>query len=292
MRIIPVLDLKNGLVVRGIGGRRDEYRPVESVVARTADPIDVAISLREHFGFREFYIADLDAIAGGPPHRDVLHDLATRDLQLLVDAGLRDVAAGRALLDAGATRVIAALETSPGPEQLSSLLNALGPERVTFSLDMQAGKLMTSGNGWLTNAEQPSDTLAVSPDSVAAGLPPSIAAGLPTVPHARPQVSQTDARQPAGCTPTGVAARVLACGVRSLILLDLAGVGEGRGVPTLDLCRTIRALAPDLEIITGGGVRNNADLEALATAGADGVLIASALHNGTLTPIDCARWLG
>ena len=28
MEVIPVLDLKGGLVVRGVAGRRDEYRPV------------------------------------------------------------------------------------------------------------------------------------------------------------------------------------------------------------------------------------------------------------------------
>ena len=27
MQILPVLDLLNGIVVRGVGGRRDEYRP-------------------------------------------------------------------------------------------------------------------------------------------------------------------------------------------------------------------------------------------------------------------------
>ena len=110
-------------------------------------------------------------------------------------------------------------------------------------------------------------------------------------------------RQPEGCTPTrgatgyasavlDVAARVFECGVRSLILLDLAGVGEGRGVPTLELCRSVRELSPDVEIITGGGVRDAADLEALDRAGVDGVLIASALHDGSLTPEVCSRWRG
>jgi phosphoribosylformimino-5-aminoimidazole carboxamide ribotide isomerase len=94
MRLIPVLDLKRGVVVRGVGGRRDEYRPVESVVSRSADPVDVACGLRERFGFREFYIADLDAIAGAALGRAAR--LVRRDL-VLVDAGLRDVAAGRAL---------------------------------------------------------------------------------------------------------------------------------------------------------------------------------------------------
>lgn len=247
MRLIPVLDLKGGLVVRGVGGRRDEYRPVQSQIARSADPIDVAVSLREMFGFREFYIADLDAIAGGAPHEGVIRELIRRDLRLLVDAGLRDVATGRGLLDAGVTRVVAALETSPGPDHLRALLNAFGPDRVTFSLDMKAGALLTPGDGGWSGATGSASAL-------------------------------------------DTAARVLDCGVRSLIVLDLAGVGERRGVPTLDLCRAVRSIAPDIELITGGGVRHTGDLEALEAVGVKGVLIASAVHDGSLSPEMCARW--
>jgi phosphoribosylformimino-5-aminoimidazole carboxamide ribotide isomerase len=64
------------------------------------------------------------------------------------------------------------------------------------------------------------------------------------------------------------------------------------GVPTLELCRAVRELSPDVEIITGGGVRGIADLEALERAGVDGVLIASALHDGSLTPEECVTWNG
>jgi len=245
MRLIPVLDLKGGQVVRGVGGRRDEYRPIQSQIVRSSDPVDVAGALRKEFGFREFYIADLDAIAGGPPHEDVVRELVHRDLRLLVDAGLRDVAAGRELLDAGVSRVVAALETSPGPDHLRALLDALGPDRVTFSLDLKAGALLTAGDGW---------------DGGATG------------------------------SASAVAARVLECGVRSLIVLDLAGVGEGRGVPTLELCRAVREMSPDVELITGGGVRGVKDLDALQAVGVDGVLIASALHDGSLTPVMCERW--
>jgi phosphoribosylformimino-5-aminoimidazole carboxamide ribotide isomerase len=250
MRLIPVLDLKGGVVVRGVGGRRDEYRPVRSTLVQSADPIDVASALRETFGFREFYIADLDAIAGDAPHWNVIRELVRRDLRLIVDAGLRTVADGRALFDAGVTRVIAALETSPGPEHLHALLDALGADHVTFSLDMKAGALLMRRESWSEGAT----------GSASAAL--------------------------------DVAARVLDGGVRSLIVLDLAGVGESRGVPTLDLCRAVRTMAPDVELITGGGVRHVTDLETLEAAGVNGVLIASALHNASLTPAMCERWRG
>lgn len=73
-----------------------------------------------------------------------------------------------------------------------------------------------------------------------------------------------------------------------MIVLDLAGVGVDGGVPTLPLCRAIRSEFPDVQVITGGGVRGRGDLQALAAADVDGVLVASALHNGQVTPEDVA----
>ena len=68
-----------------------------------------------------------------------------------------------------------------------------------------------------------------------------------------------------------------------LEVVDLAGVGVGQGVPTLDLCRRLRAAYPKLELISGGGVRGVDDLKALRDAGCDAALVASALHDGRLT---------
>jgi phosphoribosylformimino-5-aminoimidazole carboxamide ribotide isomerase len=72
-----------------------------------------------------------------------------------------------------------------------------------------------------------------------------------------------------------------------MIVLDLAQVGMGQGVGTEPLCRALRSLAPELEIIAGGGVRSLADLRSLAAAGCNAALVASALHDGRLTPQDC-----
>ena len=41
MKILPVIDLMQGCVVRGIGGRREEYRPIESRLARDSRPVSV-----------------------------------------------------------------------------------------------------------------------------------------------------------------------------------------------------------------------------------------------------------
>jgi phosphoribosylformimino-5-aminoimidazole carboxamide ribotide isomerase len=71
-----------------------------------------------------------------------------------------------------------------------------------------------------------------------------------------------------------------------MIVLDLAQVGMGQGVGTQCLCRTLRCLAPELQIVAGGGVRGPDDLDSLERAGCDAALVASALHDGRLSAVD------
>lgn len=71
----------------------------------------------------------------------------------------------------------------------------------------------------------------------------------------------------------------------TLILMNLARVGSLQGP---DMARLVRwqAIAPDAALYMAGGVRNRTDLEQLERAGAAGVLLASALHNGNLSTAD------
>ena len=62
MRIIPVLDLKGGKVVRAAGGRRHDYRPIVTPLSPSPDVADVARGMRALYPFGTFYVADLDAM--------------------------------------------------------------------------------------------------------------------------------------------------------------------------------------------------------------------------------------
>jgi phosphoribosylformimino-5-aminoimidazole carboxamide ribotide isomerase len=81
-------------------------------------------------------------------------------------------------------------------------------------------------------------------------------------------------------------------GASKLILLDLAAVGVGEGVPTLPLCRQLKQESPELFLITGGGVRSPDCLLQARDAGVDALLVASALHDGRITPEDISRVTG
>ncbi|MEX0701986.1 MAG: HisA/HisF-related TIM barrel protein [Planctomycetales bacterium] len=148
MLVLPVLDLLEGVVVRGVAGKRQEYRPVESALAADSRPLTVARAFRERLGLDEFYVADLDAILHDRPGSSVLRELAAEGFRLHVDAGLRDAARAQEVLAAGAQSVVAGLETLSGPEALREIVAACGAERVIFSLDLHAGAPLGVRTGW------------------------------------------------------------------------------------------------------------------------------------------------
>ena len=249
MRIIPVIDLKQGQVVRGVGGRRDEYRPIESRLCGNAKPETVARAFAE-LGFREAYIADLDAIEKGTCYfsGDGNQNIPFFGLELLVDAGPRSAAEARRLVSCRVdgrplAGIVAGLESLDSPATLAEILREAGSERLVFSLDLKAGRPLTTAEAWQ------------------------------------------------GLSPEQIATIALRAGVQRMIVLDLARVGMGDGVGTEPLCRTLRAMAPEMEIIAGGGVRSMADLDSLARAGCDAALVASALHDGRLDAATCVRML-
>ena len=94
------------------------------------------------------------------------------------------------------------------------------------------------------------------------------------------RVLSPDARL-AGLPALDAVARLHRAGLREAIVLDLARVGSGSG-PDVALVRELAVRFPEVELLAGGGVRDVADLCALAEAGAAGALVATALHSGAI----------
>lgn len=86
--------------------------------------------------------------------------------------------------------------------------------------------------------------------------------------------------------PFAIAGEAIEAGCTELIVLDIARVGTAAGVPTLPLCAEIRRAHPGVTLFTGGGIRGIEDLRRLDESIIDGVLIASALHNGSVGPTE------
>jgi phosphoribosylformimino-5-aminoimidazole carboxamide ribotide isomerase len=243
-RLIPVLDVMAGRVVRAVAGRRCDYRPVVSRLTGSSDPPAVARAVLSASGATELYVADLDAIRGGSrvsPAVSRLLELHRGPVWL--DVGLGPLRRPAVLPDLPHLRAVVGLETATGMAPLVEAVARFGPGRVAVSLDLCDGSLLGSWVNW-------------------------------GAAHAR------DVR--------GVAVSAVASGARRLIVLDLARVGTGTGPGTEDVLRLLRSTfagaGAAVELIAGGGIRSWADVERLGEAGADAVLLASALHDGTLRP--------
>jgi phosphoribosylformimino-5-aminoimidazole carboxamide ribotide isomerase len=245
VQVIPVIDLMRGQVVRGVGGRRDEYRPIESLLAADARPQTVGRALAT-LGFRTTYLADLDAILGGTPSWSTYEQLIDSGLELWVDAGLSTPEQARCIARFEShgeplTGIIVGLESVNHPDALAEMCAEVGRERLIFSLDLKSGVPITRWPAWRD------------------------------------------------LNPLEIATIALRAGVRRMIVLDLGKVGMGQGVGTERLCRDLKCLKGDLQIIAGGGIRGPSDLCSLAAAGCDAALVASALHDGRLSAAECLR---
>jgi phosphoribosylformimino-5-aminoimidazole carboxamide ribotide isomerase len=70
-----------------------------------------------------------------------------------------------------------------------------------------------------------------------------------------------------------------------VIVMTLARVGSGQG-PDADLLKGFRSRAPRARLFAAGGVRDRGDLEAMASFGIDGALVATSLHEGRIGRAD------
>ena len=159
MRIIPVLDLMGGQVVQAIRGERERYRPVQSCLVSTAEPLAVTRALQEETGCGEFYVADLDAIRGQSDQLTILRQLATQvGAAFWVDAAITDAASALRTLEAGASKVIVGSESLPSIKALRAIRAVIPAQRLLLSLDIAKGRVL-SQSPTLAN-QPPLDALA------------------------------------------------------------------------------------------------------------------------------------
>ena len=83
-------------------------------------------------------------------------------------------------------------------------------------------------------------------------------------------------------TPMDYIQAAYTAGARQFIILDVAVVGTNAGPGTLELSASTKRKFPDVELISGGGVRGRADVQRFADSGVSAVLVASTLHRGVL----------
>ncbi|MEM4575880.1 MAG: HisA/HisF-related TIM barrel protein [Candidatus Nezhaarchaeales archaeon] len=88
MIVVPVIDIKDGLVVRAIRGLRDLYKPISDSVYGTCDPLKLAYKFMLE-GFKVIYIADLDSILNGRINEAIFNSLRREArIKIMADIGV------------------------------------------------------------------------------------------------------------------------------------------------------------------------------------------------------------
>jgi phosphoribosylformimino-5-aminoimidazole carboxamide ribotide isomerase len=82
--------------------------------------------------------------------------------------------------------------------------------------------------------------------------------------------------------PRALAETAIECGVRRLLILDLAHVGTSRGLGAIDLLTAIADDHRDVSLAVGGGLSCIEEVVDLRAAGASAVLVGSAIHDGRI----------
>lgn len=142
LRVVPVIDILNGIVVHAVRGIRKEYLPLKSIICSSSDPVDVAAALKG-LGFVELYIADLDAITGGQQNLSLLKQIVDKTcFELMVDAGVSNLEK-TILLNSYVSKLVIGTETLQSTSFVAEAVEHFGSERVMVSLDLMGNEILS-----------------------------------------------------------------------------------------------------------------------------------------------------
>jgi len=143
LKVIPVIDILNGVAIHAVKGKRREYKPLKSTLCTSSCPVKVA-SAFEKCGFNELYVADLNAILDKGDNVNALNEIRKNThLQLMVDAGASNLNQVRKLLGQGVSKVIIGTETLTDLDFVKTAVEHFGTEKIVVSLDLKAGKVQS-----------------------------------------------------------------------------------------------------------------------------------------------------
>ena len=93
MKIIPVIDLKDGVVVHARLGVREHYLPINTSLCQSPDIYQVIEAFLGVYDFDTFYIADLNAITGQGGHERLIAEVLATFPQIMfwIDSGYQRV---------------------------------------------------------------------------------------------------------------------------------------------------------------------------------------------------------
>lgn len=143
MIVIPAIDLKNGLCVRLLQGRKSE------MTVYNEDPVAVAREFAAA-GAEMIHVVDLDGAfnEAGSTNRAVVRQIIEAvDVPIEFGGGIRTIDDVRQLCDAGVTHVVLGTMAAEHPEMLVDFVDEF-PKKICVGIDARDGRVMT--RGWET----------------------------------------------------------------------------------------------------------------------------------------------
>lgn len=153
MEIIPAIDLLGGKVVRLYKGDFNQ------VTEYKGTPVEVAQRYNSA-GIKSLHVVDLDgARSGTPAHLDVITEItSTVGMAVQVGGGIRKIEQARAIIGAGAERIVVGSTAAKDPDTVIGWFGELGPDCVVVgvdvALDAGGGDPIVQTHGWTESSNQ------------------------------------------------------------------------------------------------------------------------------------------
>ena len=152
MEIIPAIDLLGGKVVR-------LYKGDFNQVTEYPDPPVTVASRYNSAGIKSLHVVDLDgARSGTPAHLDVITEItSTVGMAVQVGGGIRQIEQARAIIAAGAERVVVGSTAAKDPDTVIGWFGELGPDCVVVGVDVtieNGGDPIVQTHGWTESSDQ------------------------------------------------------------------------------------------------------------------------------------------
>ena len=143
MIVIPAIDLKNGLCVRLLQGRKSE------MTVYNEDPVQVAREFAAA-GAEMIHVVDLDGAfneAESPNRAVVRRIIDAVNIPIEFGGGVRSLEDVKQLCDAGVARVVLGTVAAEEPARLKDFVSSFGL-KICVGIDARDGRVMT--RGWET----------------------------------------------------------------------------------------------------------------------------------------------
>ncbi|KZX12668.1 HisA/HisF family protein [Methanobrevibacter filiformis] len=141
VKIIPVMDLMNGMAVSGKSGNRSTYSQLKTIFSPDSNPIAISNSLKLT-GADEIYIADLDLIEKQGNNLDKIKMINTF-VPVMLDCGISTFKSFKFFLDF-AYKIIVATETLESIDELYKIFDKIGRQRIVVSVDIKDNELYSN----------------------------------------------------------------------------------------------------------------------------------------------------